>query len=183
MNITREWHRRGTRIAGLIAVVVIATAGLLFAACGGAGQTAADATVSPGSKTFIPESGSVTPSPTVEAAKWQQGTARCPVPPHVFVPPSGVALGAATKAFCVVWANEYSDGVGFRVSVEYASGEVFTHQIPPGQHDFVFPSSEAPILSGPLCTGRRSYSISVIVLRNGGEEPVGEVSVIAECAP
>lgn len=106
------------------------------------------------------------------------------MPPHVSVPPTGVALGDATQAFCVVWANEYPDESGFRVSVRYhEGGEQFQHTIPPDEHDFVFPAAEAPILSGPECTARRSYTIEVFVIRPGGDEPVGAVGVIAECGP
>ena len=126
------------------------------------------------------------PSPaataTPDPAKWRNGTARCPMPPYVKVPPTGVERGAATVAFCVVWANEYPDETGFRVSVRYhEGGDLFVHTIPADEHDFVFPAADAPILTGPECARRRSFTIEVVVLRPSGEEPVGASSVVAEC--
>ncbi len=104
------------------------------------------------------------------------------MPPHITVPPTGVERGAATKAFCVVWANEYPDELGFRVSVVYENGEVFTHLIGPDEHDFVFPPEEAPVLSGPCIYSRqRGHSLSVVVVRPGGDEPVGGVAMVGGC--
>lgn len=153
----------------------------LAAACGPAqpdGEATPPAVASPSETPGVaPE-----PSPTPDPAKWRNGTARCPMPPHVSVPPTGVERGDATQAFCVVWANEYPDESGFRVSVRYhVGGEQFEHTIPPDEHDFVFPPAEAPVPSGPECTARQSYTIEVFVIRPAGAEPVGAVGGVAEC--
>jgi len=153
----------------------------LAAACGPA-QPDGEATPSAVASTSETPSVAPDPSPTPDPAKWRNGTARCPMPPHVLVPPTGVERGDATQAFCVVWANQYPDESGFRVSVRYhEGGEQFEHIIPADEHDFVFPAAEAPVLFAPDCTARRSYTIEVFVIRPGGDEPVGAVSTVAEC--
>jgi len=123
------------------------------------------------------------PAVPLDPATWRNGTVQCPMPPAVIVPPKGVEMGDAKQGLCVVWANDYSDESGFRVSVRYEGGELFSHSIPANEHDFVFPAAEAPVLTGPDCVKRRSFTIEVVVLRPSGEEPVGASSVVAECRP
>ncbi len=103
------------------------------------------------------------------------------MPPDVTVPPAGIERGDATKGFCVVWANDYPDELGFRVAATYEGGEVFTHVVAADQHDFAFPADEAPVLTGPQCIKRRSFTVTVVVVRPSGEEPVGAVATVAEC--
>jgi hypothetical protein len=118
---------------------------------------------------------------TAGTADAREGPERCAMPPHVTVPASGVALGDASKAFCVVWAGGFPDATAFRISVRYEGGERFTHEVAPSEREFVFPPSEAPILSGPECTARRSYTVEVFVVRANGDEPVGAAAVSVEC--
>jgi hypothetical protein len=95
----------------------------------------------------------------------------------------GVEQGDATKGFCVVWANEYPDELGFRVAVAYGEGgDAFSHVVAADEHDFVFPADEAPVLTGPQCTKRWRFTITVVVVRPSGEEPVGAVATVAECS-
>ena len=159
---------------------------LSFAACGSPppemGQrTEASSPASPSPTAAPSPEPAPTPRPTTDPARWRLGTERCPMPPHVTVPAKGVEQGDATKGFCVAWANDYPDELGFRVAVAYEGGEVFTHPVAPDEHDFVFPAEEAPVLTGPQCTSRRSFTITVVVVRPGSEEPVGATAAVAEC--
>jgi hypothetical protein len=103
------------------------------------------------------------------------------MPVGLYVPPSGIESAFVAGRMCVVWANEYPDELGFRVSLRYDGGERFEHLVDPDSHDFVFPPTEQPILSGPGCFARHVWTLEVFVLLPSGAEPVGATSVIAEC--
>jgi hypothetical protein len=171
-------------LIAVLALVLLAQS----AACGsGGGQAPAvpSAAAAPPTPTFVATDAALpwpAPTATPDPAKWRFGTARCPMPPYISVPSTGVELGNANVAFCVVWATDYPDETGFRVSVRYhEGGDLFVHTIPADEHDFVFPAAEAPVLVGPDCTRRRSFTVEVVVLRPSGEEPVGASGVVAEC--
>ena len=166
---------------------------LAFAACGSPQAelekgTGASVSVSPSSTPtnsargteFVPAPAAV---PTATPAIWRNGTARCPMPPHVTVPPNGAARGDATKGFCIVWSSDFPDESGFRVLVSYGGGEVFSHTVGPDEHDFIFPPEEAPVLTGPGCSRRKDFTMTVFVIRPRGEEPIGGMATVAECGP
>ena len=171
-------------------VVALAIAGLSATACysgDSQGRTPAGIAPSVTATATTPARGTESvptpvPTPTPDPAIWRNGTVRCPMPPHVNVPPNGAAQGDATKGFCIVWSNDFPDELGFRVQVRYGGrGETFSHTVGPDEHDFVFPPEEAPVHKGPQCDDRKDWTVTVYVVRPGGETPIGGGATASEC--
>lgn len=168
-------------------IVTLAGVALSSAACvSGDATVQAPSEVAPTSRLTSPARGTESvptpaPIPTPTPAIWRNGTVRCPMPAHVTVPPNGAALGDANKGFCIVWSGEFPDESGFRVEVRYGGGEIFSHAVGPDEHDFVFPPEEAPVLTGPGCSRRKDFTMTVFVVQPSGETPIGGMAVVAEC--
>ena len=159
-------------------IVTLAIAALSSAACvSGGPKMQAPTEVAPTSRLTSPARGTESvptpaPTPSPDPAIWRNGTVRCPMPPHVTVPPNDAALGDATKSFCIVWSGDFPDESGFRVLLTYyEGGDIFSHTVGPDEHDFVFPPEEAPVLTGPECTKRRSFPLLCSSFGRAGKHP------------
>ena len=90
-------------------------------------------------------------------------------------------LGYARQPdFCIAWRDEFSNELGFRITLTYISGdEEFVYQVGPDVTDFFFPQPDWPDVLPPPETPcpscsikRKGFSIFVNALL-----PTGEVLV------
>jgi hypothetical protein len=94
-------------------------------------------------------------------------------------------LGDGRGPFCVVWHDTFGDETGFRVEIDYSpSGERFSYTVPANSIEFHFPEEARPYYGRPMegCLPRQAFTVSVLALRPFGDDPVGGMTRISECA-